>query len=241
MCLATADREGRPSARMVLLKGLDRGGFVFFTNYQSAKGQDLAINSNAALLFFWKELERQIRIEGTAKKSPVIGLQVGSNDGYNVPLDADKVSVRIVWQDPKDQGRRHQYHRPQYPRCPDHEHRRRGSTDRRRPRPPRRILPGNFRTDPPRPRTGGRVLSRELPSPTRGRRPLPPVFGNLNLSRPAVTNGLKPPAVTTDKTDSRTHPRPDFARRIARIAWESPCPPVCKIFVTSAWSPPWSP
>ena len=64
MCLATADREGRPSARMVLLKGLDRGGFVFFTNYLSRKGQEIDANPHAALVFYWAELERQVRVEG---------------------------------------------------------------------------------------------------------------------------------------------------------------------------------
>ena len=68
MTLATVDANGKPAARIVLLKGYTHEGFVFFTNYESAKGQDLAINPNAALLFFWKELERQIRIEGTVEK-----------------------------------------------------------------------------------------------------------------------------------------------------------------------------
>ena len=64
MTLATCDAAGRPSARVVLIKGVDERGMVFFTNYQSHKGQDLAANNRAALLFFWPELERQIRIEG---------------------------------------------------------------------------------------------------------------------------------------------------------------------------------
>ena len=64
MTLATCDAAGRPSARVVLIKGFDERGMVFFTNYQSHKGQDLAANNRAALLFFWPELERQIRIEG---------------------------------------------------------------------------------------------------------------------------------------------------------------------------------
>lgn len=68
MTLATVDGNGKPAARIVLLKGYTHDGFVFFTNYESAKGQDLAFNPNAALLFFWKELERQIRIEGTVEK-----------------------------------------------------------------------------------------------------------------------------------------------------------------------------
>jgi pyridoxamine 5'-phosphate oxidase len=64
MTLATCDASGRPSARIVLIKDFDARGMVFFTNYQSHKGQDLAANNRAALLFFWPELERQIRIEG---------------------------------------------------------------------------------------------------------------------------------------------------------------------------------
>ena len=62
--LATADSRGRPSARMVLLKGFDEQGFVFYTNLESRKGRDLAENSQAALLFHWKSLRRQIRVEG---------------------------------------------------------------------------------------------------------------------------------------------------------------------------------
>ncbi len=64
MTLATATNAGIPSARIVLLKGLDEKGFVFFTNYESRKGDELAENPNAALLFFWGELQRQVRIEG---------------------------------------------------------------------------------------------------------------------------------------------------------------------------------
>lgn len=68
MTLATVNKLGRPTARIVLLKGYDEDGFVFFTNYESRKGQDIAENPNASLLFFWKELERQIRIDGTVTK-----------------------------------------------------------------------------------------------------------------------------------------------------------------------------
>ncbi|MDT9598103.1 pyridoxamine 5'-phosphate oxidase [Sphingosinicella rhizophila] len=64
MALATADGAGTPSARMVLLKGHDDRGFVFYTNIESRKGRDLAANSQAALLFHWKSLRRQIRVEG---------------------------------------------------------------------------------------------------------------------------------------------------------------------------------
>jgi len=66
MTLATVDAAGRPSARIVLLKSLDASGFVFHTNYDSRKGRELAGNPHVALLFFWPELERQIRIEGEA-------------------------------------------------------------------------------------------------------------------------------------------------------------------------------
>jgi pyridoxamine 5'-phosphate oxidase len=64
MTLATATESGRPSARMVLLKGADRRGFVFYTNQHSRKGAELAANRQVALLFHWKSLRRQIRIEG---------------------------------------------------------------------------------------------------------------------------------------------------------------------------------
>jgi pyridoxamine 5'-phosphate oxidase len=69
MTLATVDEYGRPSARIVLIKGVDEHGFLFFTNYQSRKGRDLAHNSHASLLFYWIELERQVRIEGHAVKT----------------------------------------------------------------------------------------------------------------------------------------------------------------------------
>lgn len=68
MTLATADAQGRPSARIVLLKGIDDKGLVFFTNYQSRKGCDLAVQPHASLVFFWPQLERQVRIEGTVEK-----------------------------------------------------------------------------------------------------------------------------------------------------------------------------
>jgi pyridoxamine 5'-phosphate oxidase len=67
MTLATADQQGKPSARMVLLKGVDERGFVFFTNYQSQKAQDLTENPLAALVFCWLPLSRQVRIEGSVE------------------------------------------------------------------------------------------------------------------------------------------------------------------------------
>jgi len=68
MTLATADQAGNPSARIVLLKGADQNGFTFFTNYESQKGRDLAIRPQAALLFHWHELERQVRILGVVER-----------------------------------------------------------------------------------------------------------------------------------------------------------------------------
>jgi pyridoxamine 5'-phosphate oxidase len=68
MTLATADQAGNPSARIVLLKGADQSGFTFFTNYESQKGRDLAIRPQAALLFHWHELERQVRIKGLVER-----------------------------------------------------------------------------------------------------------------------------------------------------------------------------
>jgi pyridoxamine 5'-phosphate oxidase len=69
MTLATASATGEPSARTVLLKGADEHGFVFYTNYDSAKGRDLAENPRASLLFFWAELERQVRINGAVART----------------------------------------------------------------------------------------------------------------------------------------------------------------------------
>ena len=68
MTLATVNLYGQPSARIVLLKGLHQDGFEFFTNYESQKAKDMAVNNHVALLFFWKELERQVRIEGLVEK-----------------------------------------------------------------------------------------------------------------------------------------------------------------------------
>jgi pyridoxamine 5'-phosphate oxidase len=70
MVLATADAAGAPSARVVLLRGWDERGFVFFTNYESRKGVELAARPRGTLLFYWPELERQVRIEGEARTLP---------------------------------------------------------------------------------------------------------------------------------------------------------------------------
>ncbi len=68
MTLATATKDGKPSARVVLLKGFDERGFVFFTNYESRKGRELSENPNAALCFHWQKLERQVNIVGSVEK-----------------------------------------------------------------------------------------------------------------------------------------------------------------------------
>lgn len=69
MTLATADADGRPSSRIVLIKGIDARGLVFFTNYLSRKGREVAASPYASVVFYWSELERQVRIEGTVSKT----------------------------------------------------------------------------------------------------------------------------------------------------------------------------
>ena len=89
MTLATATRDGRPNARIVLLKGFDERGFVFYTNYQSRKARELAETGRAALLFFWPSHERQVRIEGSVEK-----VSTAESDAYFAqrPLDS-RISV----------------------------------------------------------------------------------------------------------------------------------------------------
>lgn len=77
MTLATASPEGQPSARIVLLRGIEDGGFVFYTNYRSRKGEDLAANPRAALVWWWSELGRQIRAEGRIEK-----VSAATSDAY---------------------------------------------------------------------------------------------------------------------------------------------------------------
>jgi pyridoxamine 5'-phosphate oxidase len=85
MTLATATRDGIPSARIVLLKGVDERGLIFFTNYLSRKGQELDENGRAALVFYWPELERQVRIEGNTARTT----ELESAEYFNSrPVDA---------------------------------------------------------------------------------------------------------------------------------------------------------
>lgn len=96
MTLATSTVKGKPSARIVLLKGYDDLGFNFFTNYESHKGEELAVNPQAGLVFFWKELERQVRIEGIAEK-----LTAKDNDTYFLSRPAG--SQLGAWASPQSQ------------------------------------------------------------------------------------------------------------------------------------------
>jgi pyridoxamine 5'-phosphate oxidase len=89
MTLATASRDGLPSARIVLLKGYDETGFVFYTNYNSFKGQQLAENPRGCLVFFWKELERQIRITGLIGKTT----PAESDDYFNIRPEGSRLGA----------------------------------------------------------------------------------------------------------------------------------------------------
>lgn len=96
MTLATSSSDGIPSARIVLLKGVDPRGFVFFTNYESFKGQQLLENPRACLVFFWKELERQVRITGVVEK-----VSARESDEY---FDSRPEGSRIAaWASPQSQ------------------------------------------------------------------------------------------------------------------------------------------
>lgn len=96
MTLATSDAQGRPSARIVLLKDIDDHGLVFFTNYLSRKGLNLAVQPYASLLFFWPELERQVRIEGQVEK-----ISAKESDKY---FDSRPLGSRIgAWASPQSQ------------------------------------------------------------------------------------------------------------------------------------------
>jgi pyridoxamine 5'-phosphate oxidase len=97
MTLATLSEQGKPIARMVLLKGLDEKGFVFYTNYDSAKGKQLTETDSAALVFWWAGLERQVRVEGTVEKvSPT------ESDAYF--QSRPKASQLGAWASPQSQA-----------------------------------------------------------------------------------------------------------------------------------------
>jgi pyridoxamine 5'-phosphate oxidase len=110
MTLATVDESGRPSTRTVLLKTVDERGFIFFTNYDSRKGRELAENPNAALTFFWSDLERQVCVAGTVTKLPVAESEAyfksrprgsrlaawASNQSESVP---DRAALEAKWRE----------------------------------------------------------------------------------------------------------------------------------------------
>jgi pyridoxamine 5'-phosphate oxidase len=103
MTVSTADAEGVPAARILLLKGFDERGFVFYTNYESAKGQEMAGNPRAALLFYWPELERQVRISGDVERvsredseSYFHSRPRGSQIGAAVSKQSEVISARQV-------------------------------------------------------------------------------------------------------------------------------------------------
>jgi pyridoxamine 5'-phosphate oxidase len=96
MALGTVNDEGQPSVRIVLLRGFDASGFMFFTNYESRKGQDLLHHPKAALTFFWQELERQVRIEGTVTRA-----NAAESDAYF--LSRPRESRIGAWASPQSQ------------------------------------------------------------------------------------------------------------------------------------------
>ena len=96
MTLSTIRTDGAPSSRIVLLKGYDETGFVFFTNYESNKGKQINYNSSVALLFFWKELERQVRIQGVCHH-----ISAAESDTY---FDSRPVGSQLgAWASPQSQ------------------------------------------------------------------------------------------------------------------------------------------
>jgi pyridoxamine 5'-phosphate oxidase len=96
MTLATASADGMPDARIVLLKGFDTKGFTFFTNYNSAKGAELMENPRASLVFFWKELERQVRVSGLV----VMVTQAESDEYFNSRPEGSRIGA---WASPQSQ------------------------------------------------------------------------------------------------------------------------------------------
>lgn len=96
MTLATIGLDAKPSARIVLLKGFNEDGFLFYTNYESQKGKDLAHNPNVAVVFLWKELERQVRIEGIANK-------ISASRSYDYFKSRPKGSQVGAWASPQSQ------------------------------------------------------------------------------------------------------------------------------------------
>ncbi len=110
MTLATVDAAGQPSARAVLLKGVDARGFIFYTNYHSRKGQELAANPRAALVFYWPELERQVCVAGEATQLPPSesdtyfnsrprGSRIAAWASNQSDVVADRAALEARWQE----------------------------------------------------------------------------------------------------------------------------------------------
>src|SRR5258706_7846290 len=110
MTLATVDKSGKPSTRTVLLKSVDERGFIFFTNYDSRKGRELAENPNAALAFFWPDLERQVCVAGTVTKLPAAeseayfksrprGSKLGAWASNQSSVVKDRAELEVKWND----------------------------------------------------------------------------------------------------------------------------------------------
>lgn len=110
MTLSTVDGRGRPAGRIVLLKGADAEGFTFFTNYESRKGRDLAAHPYAALTFLWKELERQVRVEGSVSRVPAaesdayfasrpLGSRIGAHASPQSEPIANRAWLEKRWSD----------------------------------------------------------------------------------------------------------------------------------------------
>ena len=123
MTLATADKEGRPSARIVLLKGVDQRGFVFYTNYDSRKGQELAENAQAALVFYWSDQEREVCVAGEASKLPPAesdayfnsrprGSQLGAWASQQSAVVRDRAALEEKWNQMEAQYAGQQIPRP---------------------------------------------------------------------------------------------------------------------------------
>lgn len=126
MILASVAKNGQPSSRVVLLKGFSEKGFVFYTNYESKKGKDLAQNPKISVLFFWDILERQIRIEGTAEKLPFADSEAyfhsrpkGSQIGAWASPQSQKITDRNILDD-KKAALESEYKNADKLPCPEH-------------------------------------------------------------------------------------------------------------------------
>lgn len=120
MCLSTVDLDGRPSSRMVLMRGLDARGLVFYTNYLSRKGRELAANPHGAVCFWWCALERQVRVEGKIEK---VSPEESDIYFYGRPASSRRASAASPQSEPVDSAEALQAlldSTPEEPERPDH-------------------------------------------------------------------------------------------------------------------------